>query len=219
MSINIGDTWKAVTNGSINIGDVWKAWTIGTTSSSSSSVSYPRIAFFDNFSARDFVTLTTHSNATWSFQAVAIPGSLSFNYPIIFLSHSSTSKTATSFNWSISMGLYSFDGTSLQLVNSASANYTNDASKTAISWISLATSATSDITPGQWYFGLAFRSGGNASVSFGINSSINPGNASPVFVKGRMTASSSAPPTAIATSDLDITGSDAVRQPHFIITA
>ena len=52
------------------------------------------------------------------------------------------------------------------------------------------------------------------------NSSINPANAIPGgFLMGRMTASTGAMPGSIATSNLDITGSDALRQPYIILTA
>ena len=48
---------------------------------------------------------------------------------------------------------------------------------------------------------------------------INPLNAQPTFIKGRMTATTGVMPASIATSDLDITGTDAFRQPYIIITA
>jgi len=94
----------------------------------------------------------------------------------------------------------------------------------ALSWYSMVTSATQNISPGAWYFGLNFFTGGiatdHSSISFFGNSSINPPNAIPGgFLMGRMTASTNAMPASIATSDLDITGSDAIRQPFVIITA
>ena len=88
----------------------------------------------------------------------------------------------------------------------------------------MATSASQNITPGGWYFAKVVSSATNnaGAANFALygNSSINPANAIPGgFLMGRMTKSTGAMPAAIATSDLDITGSDATRQPYVIITA
>lgn len=172
----------------------------------------PQLQFFENFPGKDLVANVAYSKGTLSVHAVNIPLSLSFGYPVVLLSNSSSGGTR-----SIQFGLYSLNGNTLSLANSASNSWAPSTS--AYSWISLITSATQNITPGAWYFALNLLSAGNSSFSLLGNSSINPGNAAPAFVRGRMTASTTAMPASIATSALDITGQDAMRQPYIIITA
>lgn len=72
---------------------------------------------------------------------------------------------------SASFGLYSMTGGTLTLVNSGSSSFFTSASTTAnttsgtrtrtananyLSWLTLATSATSLLTPGEWFFGYLF---------------------------------------------------------------
>lgn len=179
----------------------------------------PQLQFFENFPGKGGAGNVAYSNGTLSIHAVNIPLSLSFGYPVVLLSASSNALS----NWlgEIHFGLYSLNGSTLSLANSASA--AGSFITTAYSWMSMATSATQNISPGAWYFGLNIFTSGVAvhtSLSFFVNSSINPQNAIPGgFLMGRMTASTNAMPGSIATSDLDITGSDAIRQPYIIITA
>lgn len=179
----------------------------------------PQLQFFENFPGHLGATFASGSDHTLSIHAVNIPLSLSFNYPAILLAgqYNQTSTTGT-FTWRF--GLYSLNGATLSLANSASASSAWN-SVTFTSWLTFATSATQNITPGTWYLALqASRGGGAITRSHFINSSINPANAIPGgFLMGRMTVSTAAMPASIATSELDITGSDAIRQPYIIITA
>jgi len=76
---------------------------------------------------------------------VYMPGSLSLNNIYILASAVGTTARSVSF----SFGLYSISDGTLSLANSASRllNFVN-----GFSWVTLATSATQDITPGNWYF-------------------------------------------------------------------
>ena len=171
----------------------------------------PQLQFFENFPGHLGAANIAYSNATLSIHAVNIPLSISFNNIIALLSESNAGSATLHF------GLYSLNGSTLSLANSASAAITMT---NALSWRSFATSATQNISPGAWYFALNIISGGASSLSFYANSSIAPGNAIPGgFLMGRMTATTTAMPASIATSNLDITGSDAIRQPYIIITA
>ena len=118
---------------------------------------------------------------------------------------------------SMSIGLYSLTGSTLSLANSISG--TTSRSNDAIGYFSMnATSATQNITPGNWWLGMLGSYGASSISMYG--QSRNPGNAFPgAFINGRMTASTNALPGSIATSDLDITGSDAMHNPFIILTA
>ena len=179
----------------------------------------PQLQFFENFPGHLGAANVAYSDGTLSIHAVNIPLSISFNQVIALMSFSSAALS----NWSgvVQLGLYSLNGSTLSLANSASQQL--NIATTAHSWISMVTSATQNISPGAWYFGFNVFTNGvlpHTSASFYANSSINPANAIPGgFLMGRVTASTNAMPASIATSDLDITGSDAIRQPYIIITA
>lgn len=115
----------------------------------------------------------------------------------------------------VSIGLYSLNGSTLSLANSASINIT----LAAVGWLSVTdTSATQNITPGTWYFGINLNSG--AALILQGQTDVNPGNAFPAgFIGGVATATTASLPTSIATSDLDITGNDAMFVPYIILTA
>ena len=189
----------------------------------SSADTNPYLNFFENFPGHLGAGFNFYSNGTLSFHAVNIPLSISFN-KVVMLLNRTASLSAGSLVYSAMFGLYSMTGGTLSLANSASGNAninSSDITAAITRWVTLATSATQVITPGQWYFAFAHLSSAtNWGVSYLGNSSINPGNAIPGgFLMGRMTASTNAMPGSIATSDLDITGSDATRQPYIIITA
>src|SRR3990167_2181039 len=171
-----------------------------------------QLQFFENFPGHLGAVFIARSNGTLSIHAVNIPLSLSFNSPVVLVSRPNSGGQQT-----VQFGLYSLNGSTLSLANSASNSISFSS---AVSWISMVTSATQNISPGAWYFALNFLSSQTSNLSMYANSSINPGNAIPGgFLMGRMTASTNAMPASIATSDLDITGSDATRQPYIIITA
>ena len=178
----------------------------------------PQLQFFENFPGKIANTYVGFSHGTLSFHQVNIPISLSFNNVVALMSFSSAAGSL--FTGTLQFGLYSLNAGTLSLANSASANPT--IITVANSWISMATSATQNITPGPWYFGINLLTGvgDHQSVSFMGNSSYPALNAIPGgFLMGRATASTNAMPASIATSVLDITGSDATRQPYIIITA
>ena len=177
----------------------------------SSSGANPQLQFFENFPGHLGVNVAVRSNGILSIHAVNIPLSLSFNYPVVLVSRPDSGGTQT-----IQFGLFSLNGSTFSLANSASQSigFSN-----AASWITLVTSATQNISPGAWYFAINAFSSGTSNLSFYINSSVSPENAQPVFIMGRMTETTNAMPGSIATSGLDITGSDATRQPYIILTA
>ena len=191
----------------------------------SSAGADPQLQFFENFPGHLGAAFAAVSDRTLSIHAVNIPLSLSFNYPtLLFVGNNDNSLFSThTRNNSYSFGLYSLNGSTLSLANSASTLISIGVGAAEFtSWYSMATSATQNITPGAWYFARNVSSAGIAvkSARHLINSSINPANAIPGgFLMGRMTASTGVMPGSIATSDLDITGSDAIRQPYIIVTA
>lgn len=174
----------------------------------------PQINVFQNFGNIYNQANIAYSNGTLSIHAVNIPASISFNNIIVGISHSSNQARTNT----IQFGLYSLNGgTVFSLANSASQSVTFTS---ANSWVSMVTSATQNITPGGWYFAFNVLSGGNSSLSLVGNGSFNPAGANPSgLLMGRMTVSTNAMPATIATSNLDITGQDALRQPLIILTA
>ena len=175
----------------------------------------PQILFIDNFPYRDaFNTNGSISNATLSICQVNIPLHLSFNNVLIPLRKTATNSGTAS----VSFGLYSMNAGTLSLANSGSASTALTANESMNSWLSLATSAAQNITPGAWYFAVNIRTS-NVAYLYYVNSTFAADNAMPFLINGRMTASTLAMPASIATSDLDITGPDAVRQPYASITA
>lgn len=181
----------------------------------------PQLQFFENFPGHLGNGFGGASLNTLSIHAVNIPLSLSFNKVVYLLLR--TAAVTASITRNVRFGLYSLNAGTLSLANSAGGEITIETAAAAFtSWISLNTSATQNITPGTWYFALMDASSGgvNWALQMFFNSSINPGNAIPGgFLMGRMTATTGAMPASMATSDLDITGSDAIRQPYIIITA
>lgn len=115
----------------------------------------------------------------------------------------------------VSIGLYSITGSTLSLANSVSMNVT----LTDPTWASItATSATQNITPGTWYFGINAATGG--AITAQGQTIVAPGNAFPGgFIGGVATATTNGLPASVATSSLDITGNDAMFVPYVLLTA
>ena len=185
---------------------------------SSAAAANPQLQFFENFPGHLGASFINHSLNTLSIHAVNIPVSISFNSVVVLVCNNNTFLVRTH---NYSFGLYSLTGSTLSLANSAPVSFAYSQPGVAQqSWRSFATSAIQNITPGTWYFALVPAATGDAGVDLYGNSSIAPGNAIPGgFLMGRMTVSTGAMPASIATSDMDITGSDATRQPYIIITA
>jgi len=179
----------------------------------STAAADPQLQFFENLPAKAGAAFNAYSNLTLSVHAVNIPLSLSLNSVVVLVSGDDNAR-----KFNLHFGLYSLNGSTLSLANSASTSSSGPVN--GVSWISMETSATQNISPGAWYFAFNVSTfSGNANFSFFGNSTVNPGNAQPTLVMGRMTVSTNAMPGSIATSNLDITGSDSIRQPFIIITA
>jgi hypothetical protein len=182
---------------------------IGTQATTSAPA---QLRFIENYPLHSGFQFQAYSQRTVSFQAFNVPLSISFAIPVMMFSRPATGGSQT-----IRLGLYSMNAGTLSLQNSASKSF---AFQNAIIWQSFFTSAAQNITPGTWYWGVHVSSGGTSHLSLLGNSSVGPINANPGgFFAGRMTVSTAALPAGIATSALDITGSDAIRFPYIILTA
>lgn len=153
-------------------------------------------------------------NGTLKFTPINVGDSISFLTINLLLQGSSADRTVT-----CSLGLYSLNGSTLSIANSMSA--TSSMNNAVIRFMSLtATSAAQNITPGTWYFGLIFSTGGNANFSLFGNSSFSAENAFPGgFIGGNLTASTDGLPASVATSDVDITGNDFFFEPMILLSA
>ena len=180
----------------------------------------PQLQFFENFPGHGYGGFIDDSGASMSVHAVNIPLSISLN-GAYWLGNHAAGAAGQSRSITAKFGLYSLSGSSLSLANSASGQWTYN-SVAGTEWVAMTNvSATQNITPGTWYFAWLKSASGDAVNDFYLgNTSQNIANAVPGrFLMGRMTASTAAFPASIATSDLDITGSDAIRQQYVIITA
>ena len=126
-------------------------------------------------------------------------------------------SASTNATYSLSIGLYSLNGATLTLVNSAS----NSSSQSGVSrfYFSMTnTSATSNLTPGTWYFGLLLNTAGD-NVFRVYGGTRSGGNAFPGgFIQGQMTDATTQLPLSIATSNLNITGVKFI-EPYIILSS
>jgi len=153
------------------------------------------------------------SNGTITFFPFNVGDSISFltlNYRV---NNSQASWTRTH-----SVGLYSLTGSSLSIENSISGSFSGTFNNPLFFTLT-ATSKAQNITPGTWFFGILVSTGGVSSHAIGGDFSNNPENAFPgSFIGGVMTDSTSALPSLMATSNLDITGLDAMFVPYILIS-
>ena len=156
------------------------------------------------------------NNASMTFCAMNFNDSISFNtVNMVFLNEAGGNRSM-----SVSLGLYSLSGSTLSLANSVSSTFSQPAANRI--YISMtSTSATQNITPGIWYIGYWMsRSDTGDYAPSGQYINLSAGNAFPgAFIGGAMTVSTNALPSSYATSDLDITGQDALLVPFIIMSA
>ena len=120
---------------------------------------------------------------------------------------------------SVSAGLYSLNAGTLSLANSAS-GYTSLPGNGAALYFSFATSATQNISPGDWWFGIVVTSVVAVFSFLGQKTFMSAGNAFPgAFIGGAMTESTNNIPSSYATSNLNTTGLTALSIPYIIISA
>ena|SRR3990167_8435471 len=180
----------------------------------------PRLNIFENRPKIHDGALATALSAanTLMIHHVGIQGSISFDNVALIKTIGNTANTV-----SISFGLYSLNGSSLSLANSASQTNTMQNGQ---SWVTLVTSATQDITPGDWFFGVVIETS-SVNPSFICN---NVGNNTlrraygGPFFRGWATASQTNMPASIATSDLGLEGSatgplTSLIHPYILISA
>ena len=186
-----------------------------------------RLNIYENYSVLNRMTAANVaiSGGSLRMQGVVIPGSISFNNVVVFMTASgTTAKTLT-----ISFGLYSLNGSTLSLANSASQTTAPAANQG--SWITLVTSATQDITPGNWYLGFIMSTSSNNNMSLLINHNTNndimitAGTAGGIFVRGNYSVTTTAFPASIATSDMSkepsglAASSSPMAYPYILISA
>lgn len=181
-----------------------------------------RINFFESIpTLQDITARELHGMGTLMINGVQLEGSLSFNNLAMIFSGSG----GLSEDLSVSFGLYSLNGNTLSLANSASAATALTLNQTAFSWLTFATSAVQDITPGNWYFAVMSSTSLGASFSLEVeNALLGMGGvyAGP-FVRGMLSVSTNALPASIATSDMlkegTLTTGQNFRQPYILISA
>lgn len=172
-----------------------------------------------NFALNGFVftppTFATVNNGSLSFIPFSPTGSISFltmNVPHLL--------TNSNMTFTMSFGLYSLTDSSLSLINSISGTHSGAVASKRYASLT-ATSAAQNISPGTWFFGLLYSTGGvsNLRVYGGLASAIGANAFPGGFIGGAMTDSTSALPSLIATSDLNITGTGSIIEAQIILSA
>ncbi len=174
---------------------------------------------FENFPVLASVVNLVNQNSLL-VQGIELPGSISFNNVVVlFQGQGTTAKTAT-----LSLGLYSRTGNTLSLANSASMSTAPTAN--TLQWITLATSATQNLTPGNWFLACLWTTSGSNNMSLAGNQGGKPAVGAAyggMFVHGFLSVSTSALPASIATSDLSREGVSTDinfnRYPYVLISA
>lgn len=179
-----------------------------------------RLNIFENIPALGFATndylWENELSRSLLIQGLYIPGSISFNQVAFLISGGTGDKTM-----SLNFALYSLNGSTLSLANSASGT-TNPSN--SFEWFTLVTSATQDITPGNWYIGFSCGISSATGQAFYVGPRIeqnvaNNGWAGPFF-RGRYTSTAAAFPVSIATSDLQTDGTgNSAKFPYFLLSA
>mgnify|MGYP001611182468 CR=1 FL=1 len=214
-----GLTWSAE---DINLSTFGVAVAADATAAATARIDHIRITVHYSDLQMDYFC---NINFPPSFHRSAANGKMSF-FPMnlgasIYWRTANLAFSATSANQThtISMGLYSLSGNTLTLNNYFSGTFSK--SNSGRFYQSMTdVSATSNLTPGTWFLGLFLLTGGASNISLRGAYSLDPQNAFPgAFIGGAMTVSTGALPNSYNTSDLDITGLDAISNPIIIISS
>src|SRR3990167_9695768 len=161
----------------------------------------PRLNIFENIDTMfkaSVQAFSTRQSQEVVMHGVYIPGSISWNTVAVMFSFGSAGSLT------MNLGLYSLNGSTLSMANSASVSIQPTAA--GLSWFTMGTSTTQDITPGNWWFGFLLNTSGSSSFSLRANDrNANLGNAvDPMggpFIRGWVTATTLSLPASVATSD------------------
>lgn len=178
---------------------------------------------FETLPKQGFSFLNKQGVSDWHIQRIYLQDSISWNTVAIVYSKPSGNTTV-----SVSVGLYSLTGSTLTLVNQATETV---GTAGGTSWLSLVTSATSNLTAGEWYLGyhhvanvagaagLAFLGNGQNGVA------VNDGAYAGSFLRGgKAGAGTTALPASIVLADVlregdSSSGSNTSVQPYILISA
>lgn len=180
----------------------------------------PQLNFNYNYPYPAVDSMTVNAG-TLTFVAFNVWDSISLNTINLLVNIASNSQSTRTI--SASLGLYTLTGSTLSIANSISGSITIRTSDGSVRlYMSLIdVSATSNLTPGTYFWGFLLSSSGGGNVfMLAHTNDLNPANAFPGgFIGGAMTNSTSVLPSSVATSDLDVTGQDAMSVPYLIISA
>lgn len=172
-----------------------------------------QISYWANLSHLANQQSLTINNGSVTFFPMNFYESISLATVNVGIQHAANNSTVT-----LQLGLYSLNVSTLSLANfiSGTTNETNGNNY----WASItATSSAQNITPGTWWWGLRMSVANGTLRLFGNTVSAN--NSFPsAFVGGAMTASTSALPSSVATSNLDVTAdNNEFNIPQIILSA
>lgn len=178
---------------------------------------------FENFPLFQ-VTSNRGFGASVYMHMVEIPDNISFNTVAVILTWNLASSHGVSRSYSF--GLYSLTGSTLSLINSASNSYgvASGIATNFISWLTLATSATYNISAGNWFFAILHSVSSVGALGTGrilnfnvmdVTQSVYGGP----FFRGVHSVSTAALPASINTSDMTKDGAILSLAPYILIAA
>ena len=177
-----------------------------------------QLNIFENIPSIHNVAFSALPLSSLFIHGVYIPDNISFNTAAVLI----TTPSATFNNIFVYFGLYSLNGSTLSLANSGSVLRSGNVN---IRWTTLITSATQNISAGNWYFGFflsnTYSNNGLGSIlCWGNNQNISNGVYGGPFIRGVFSTTTNAMPASIHTSNMNKeTTNETTRHPYILIAA
>lgn len=166
------------------------------------------------------------SFTTWGVGSLPVNGFyLGTTLPFVSVAMLWSASGTTAKTLSVSFGLFSMNGGTLSLANSASGSVAPTAN--AISWMTLVTSATMNLSAGNWYTAMMYSTAGNSRISILVRDRALAGTISPnwvtvrpggQYIYGGGSASTAVMPGSLATSNTAQNSAVLIRHPYVIIS-
>jgi hypothetical protein len=174
------------------------------------------VAFWENTPTRQRLGYNNGGYSSLLLQKVTFSNAVPWNKA--FMIAANQNANAATISLTMSLGLYTKNGTSLSLLNSASGAMTANTTGTWASWLSFATSAAVTYQPGEYYLGVV---GSNAATTTGailqVGGLVSFTSFSIHSLNGLSTASNASLPATVASSDINWQSNSAVR--YIVLTA
>jgi hypothetical protein len=178
-----------------------------------------QIQFFENISNASLDWGTNSASGQLKMQAIYVPHSISMKT----LGWAAGAAAATAKTAWLSFGLYSLNGVTLSLANSASGSATYTGAGSSY-WTATMSNSSFNMTPGIWFFAHLSSSSSDSRVSLLMNSGSNANHTNSYggpFFRGWYSATTTQLPASINTSAMVKEGWGAVsdmQHPYILIS-